>query len=110
MSHARRNTNSSLHESELMELELNMLGVYCQRVSESEHADPPTAEEARRLKKEWVQFIFTLKDNLDGAEPLKQQMIDFLARCSVQRTGDALAGPHGPPFFSGRAMEQRAGT
>jgi hypothetical protein len=78
---------------ELERLELNMVAMYCLRVTESASATSLQAEQARKLKTEWALFIghtYPPQPGLDSEEgieahgkELKQRMVFFLAGCSV---------------------------
>ena len=88
---------------ELGRLDLNMLAMYCLRFAESAEADAWQAEQARRLKAEWVLFIGHTKPPIPGldtpeaiaiyGQELKHRMVSFLAACPLSLTlaGDGAA-------------------
>jgi len=90
---------------ELGRLDLNMLAMYCLRFAESPDADAWQAEQARRLKAQWVLFIGHTKPPIPGldtpeaiamyGQELKQRMVSFLAGCPLSLTlaGDGASGP-----------------
>ena len=89
-------------KEELERLHLNMLAVYCQRVSESYPDEPEVARQARSLWEEWNTLIGFVKPPLPGVETrkdkesysvdLKARMVQVLSGCSLPK-GVAQASP-----------------
>lgn len=83
--------------AELQLLDLNMLAMYCQRVSESYPWNSAEAEQARELKRDWVQLIGYVKPPIPGihtpedrarfTKELIERMIDLLANCNLPANG-----------------------
>jgi hypothetical protein len=81
-----------LKKTELEQLDLNMLAMYCQGVAESDAANFLAAEQAKQLKQEWARFIGsspeprTREDSEAQAKGLKERMVNFLSGCSLAMT------------------------
>ena len=67
---------------EELQVELNLLAMYCQRVAEVSEANSIEADQARKLKQEWNLLIGSVRtqDEIEAqSEQLRQRMVEFLS-------------------------------